>query len=162
MFAISTPSTTPERGAECERPAGVVGVNVHLERRRVADDEERVADPLELGLERVGVQALALDDEDRAVAELGQLEVDRIEADGVRLDGRVRDLLPGGAVDHPARDLDETCAPGVHDAGVAKDVEHLGRARESVFAAREHHRAGDRWGGGSDAPSARSPPPSHG
>ena len=128
-----------ERRAECERLSGVVGVNVHLERGRVADDEERVADPLELGLERVLVQAVPFDDEDRAVAELGQLQVNRIEAERLRLDGRFRDLLPGRAVDHSARDLDETCATGVHDAGVAKDVEHLGRAHESILAACEHH-----------------------
>ena len=137
MFAISTPSTTPTAVPSAERLARVVGVHVHLERRRVADDEERVADPLELTLERVLVELLALDDEHRAVAELGELLVDRVEAERLRLDRSLGELLAGCAVDHPARDLDEPGASGVDDAGVAQDVEHLGRARDRVLAGGE-------------------------
>ena len=39
--------------AERERGAGVVGVDVHLQRGRVADQEQRIAEPLELRLECV-------------------------------------------------------------------------------------------------------------
>ena len=81
MFAISTPSIDAHARCRMRAPPGVVGVDVHLERRRVADDEQRVAEPLELALERVRVEVVALDDEDRAVAVLGQLLVDRVEAD---------------------------------------------------------------------------------
>ena len=71
----SSPRGDPER----ERASRVVGVDVHLERARVADDEQRVAEPLELRLERVRVEVVALDDEHGAVAEAGELLVDRVE-----------------------------------------------------------------------------------
>ena len=119
-----------DRRAERERLPGIVGVDVHLERRRVADDEERVADPFELRFERVGVELLALDDEHGAVAELGELQMDRVEAERLRLDRRLGELLTGRAVDHPASDLDEPGAARVDDAGVAQDVEQLRRARD--------------------------------
>ena len=41
------------RDAERQRAARVVGVHVHLQRGAVADDEQRVAELLELALERV-------------------------------------------------------------------------------------------------------------
>ena len=66
--------------AERERGAGVVGVDVHLDRGLVADDEERVAEPLELRLEPVAIERLALDHEDGAVAVARGLEVDRVDA----------------------------------------------------------------------------------
>ena len=59
------------------RDAGVVGVHVHLQRGAVADDEQRVAEPLELVLQRVGIEVVALHDEDGAVGVLRQLLVDR-------------------------------------------------------------------------------------
>ena len=47
MFAISTPDHS-DRRPQVQRFAGIVGVDVHLQGRLVADDEQRVADPLEL------------------------------------------------------------------------------------------------------------------
>ena len=77
MFAISTPSSAPRAmPSESARP-GVVGVHVHLQGGAVADDQQRVADLLELRLERVCVEVVAFDDEHRAVAESRQLLVDR-------------------------------------------------------------------------------------
>ena len=67
------------RDAERERAPGIVGVHVHLERGAVADDEQRVPERLELGLELVGVELASLDDEHRAVAVARQLLVDRLE-----------------------------------------------------------------------------------
>ena len=78
------------RGAERERAARIVGVDVHLQRRAVADDEQRVAELLELGFELVGVEALALDDEHGAVAVARQLLVDRFEAELAVVLGRRR------------------------------------------------------------------------
>ena len=75
----------PAGNAERERPAGVVGVHVHLERTAVADDEQRVPDPLELGFELVGVESLAFDDEHGAVAVAGELLVDRFEPEDLLL-----------------------------------------------------------------------------
>ena len=75
-----------DRDGELERPTRLVGVHVHLQGRAIAD-HQRVAVRGELGLERLGVQLLALDHEDRAVAVPGELTVRR-------LDGRA---LPAGA-----------------------------------------------------------------
>ena len=69
-----------DRGPERERGTGIVGVDVNLERRRVADDEQRVAQPLELRLELVPIESVPLDDEDGAMAVAGRLEVDRVVA----------------------------------------------------------------------------------
>ena len=71
----------PARDAERERAPGIVGVDVHLERARVADDEQRVAELLELVLERVAVEPFALDQEDGAVAVARELLVDRLDAE---------------------------------------------------------------------------------
>src|SRR5439155_18814781 len=78
----------PDGRAERERGAGIVGVDVHLERRCVADDEERVAEFLELRLELVAVETLALDHEDGAIAVARLLEVDRVETGALRRDYR--------------------------------------------------------------------------
>ena len=120
------------RRADRERLAGLVGVHVHLHRRGIADDEQRVAELLELALELLALQAFALDHERRAVAELRELLVDRVEPE--RLAGRrFRDRLAGRGRREPAHDLDETRAARVHDARVAQDVEHVLRAREGLL-----------------------------
>ena len=58
--------------AERERRAGIVGVHVHLQRGRVADDHQRVPELLQLVLEPVEVEPLALDDKNGAVAVLAR------------------------------------------------------------------------------------------
>ena len=73
-----------------ERRARVVRVDVHLERRVVADDEQRVAHLLERRLERRLIELVALDDEHRAVAVLRELLVDRVEAQRLARDLRRR------------------------------------------------------------------------
>ena len=74
-------------GAERERRAGVVGVDVHFQRGLVSDHHERVAELLELRLEPVAVERLSLDHEDGAVAVAGRLEMDGLDARR-RLGGR--------------------------------------------------------------------------
>src|SRR5439155_12918396 len=95
------------RDAERERGARIVRVQVHLQRAAVADDEQRVAEPLELALERVRVELLALDHEDGAVAVARELLVDPLEADllvsGTRRRGKL--LAPQRRRD-AAHDLD--------------------------------------------------------
>ena len=49
-----------DRAADRERRARIVGVHVHLDRGRVADDEQRVADLLELLLERLAIELVPL------------------------------------------------------------------------------------------------------
>ena len=130
------PLDRPESRAGGERRAGVVRVDVDLQRARVADDEQRVAELLQLRLERVRVEAVALDDEDGAVAVLGQLQVDRVEAGLVRvLDRRVGQRLAGERGCDAADDLEEPGAAGVDDAGLLQHRELLRRARERVLAA---------------------------
>ncbi len=127
-----------DRRSEVERVPGIVRVDVHLERGRIADHEKRVADLLELALERLLSRVLALDHEHGAVAVLGELQVDRVEPERLGLDRRIRELLAGRAVDHAARDLDEPGPARVDDAGIAQDVEHLRRPRERVLTRREN------------------------
>ena len=76
--------------SERQRAPGVVGVDVDLERRRVADDEDRVAERLELRLDLVGVEPVALDHERGAVLELREPEMDRVDARRALLDARRR------------------------------------------------------------------------
>ena len=138
MFAISTPSTTPSAVPSVSARPGssVCTCTLSAVESPTTSSESPISSSC--ALERVLVERLALDDEDGAVAVLGELLVDRVEAERLRLDRHVRELLARRAVDHPARDLDEAGAAGVDDARVAQDVEHLGRAREGVLAAREH------------------------
>jgi hypothetical protein len=120
--------------AERERGARVVGVDVDLERGVVADDEERVAEPLQLLLEAVRVEALALDDEDRAVAVLRQLLVDGVDAELLDLHGRVGERLAAHGCGDPAQELEQARAAGVDHARLAQHVEQLGRARQRLLA----------------------------
>ena len=111
-------------------------MDVDLERRRVADDEERVAELLQLGLERLRVEPLALDHEHRAVAELRELLVDRVEARLVGLlDGGVRDRLAGNRRSDAAHDLEQAGSAGVDDTGLAEDGELVGRPRQRLLTA---------------------------
>ena len=61
--------------------------------------------------------------------------MDRLEAQRLAFDEHVGKRLARGPVDHPARDLDQPRSTRVDDAGVAKDVEHLGRARQRILSA---------------------------
>ena len=125
-----------DRRPQRERRAGLVGVDVNLERARVADDEERVAQLLELGFERVGVEVLSLDHEDRAVPELRQLLVDRVDPGLVSvLAGGVGQRLAGQRRGDAANDLEQARATRVDDPRLLENGELVRRARERVLAA---------------------------
>ena len=133
MFAISTAAIVPRVVPIASARAGLVGVHVHLVCGRVSDDEERIAESLQLALELLAHEAVALDDERRAVAELRELLVDRVDAElGARR--RLGDRLAGGRRGNAAEDLDEPRAAGVDDACVPQDVEHVLRACERLLA----------------------------
>ena len=68
MSAMSSSADVAGAGEQRLRGVGVVGVDVDLERRLVADDEDRVADRLEPADEGVALEPLAGDDEVGAVA----------------------------------------------------------------------------------------------
>ncbi len=147
MFAISTPFDDPDRGAERERKPRVVRVHVHLESRLVADDEERVPDVLELALQRCLVERVPLDDEHRAVAVRGELQVDRVEAQRLRLDRHLRQRLAGSAETSPRAISTSPAPPASTTPAFAQDVEQLGCPREGVLPARENRLRGARSDG---------------
>ena len=141
MFAISTPSTIPSAVPSGERPARLVGVDVDLQRARVADDEQRVAERLELGLERVGVEALALDHEHRAVAVARELLVDRLEARAPRAPPATSgSASPAYAAARP-RTISSSPAPPASTTPASRRIaELLGRAGDGLLAAAHERR----------------------
>ena len=91
-------------------------------------------------MQRVEVECVALDDEDRAVPVLRLLVVDRLLRD---LRGHLRHVgqrLAGELVEHAADELDQAGAAGVDDARLAELVEHVGRAADRVVAPRDDAR----------------------
>ena len=120
------------------RGAGVVGVDMDLEGRLVADDQNRVADLLESGHVRRRGQALAQNDEVDAVAVLGLGVVDVREASGrVVLDLGQRHGLAGERRERAADDHDQPERPRVDDACLGEDLELLGRVAKRLFAGEE-------------------------
>ncbi len=121
-------------GAERERRVRVVRVDVRLQRTRVADDHQRVAEPFELALERGLVEVVSLDDERRAVAEARLRLVDRLRRE--LLLGRLgRQLLARQRGGDPPDQLDQARAARVDHARLAQDVELLGRACDRLLPA---------------------------
>ena len=112
-------------------------MDVHLHCAATADHEQGVAELQELGLELVRVDAIALHEERRAVAELRQLLVDRLEGD--RLEERCGrgQLLAAHVRGDAAHDLDQAGAPGVDDASLLEDVQLLRRPRQGDLAGGE-------------------------
>ena len=114
-------------GAERERPAGIVGVDVDLHGARRADHEERVAEVLELALEPRGVDVLALDEEARAVAVAGELLVQRLDRERRLEDRRGRQRLAAHVRRDPADELEQAGSACVDDAGRSKRLELVAR-----------------------------------
>ena len=120
---------------ERHRGLGLVGVDVDLERRLVADDQDRVADPLQPGQEVARGEAGAGDDEVGAVAEAAVLVVGAAEARRLV----VVDLGQLGGVaaqagDDPGEDQHQPVAAGVDDSGLAQHLELLGGALDRLLA----------------------------
>ena len=109
-------------------------MDVRLERRAVADHEQRVAELVELAFDVCGIEAFALDHERRAVAEAGELLVDGLLREGGGLRGFGQLLSPGGGR-HPAQDLDQAGRARVHNSGSAEDIELLLRLGDRLVAA---------------------------
>ena len=126
-----------DRGGERERGTGLVRVQMHLDGAAAADDEQRVAQLQELRLERRPGRRVALDEERRAVAELRQLQVDRLDRDRLEQGRRLRELLAADVGGDAAHDLEQARAARVDDACLLEDVELLGRRRERHLAGGE-------------------------
>ena len=127
-------------GSERKRVARLVGVHVHLHRRRIAHDEQRIAEVGELILQGRAVEPASLDDEDGAIAVARELLVDGAEVQ-LLLDRRVGDRLAGDDGRNAADDLEQARAAGVDDAGVPEHVEQLRRSLDRVRPA--PHDGGD-------------------
>ena len=139
MFLTSTSSITPTAVARSSARPGLVGVDVHLHRARPADDEQGVAE-LRAARPRArpGSTCSPFDEEGRAVAELGQLLVDRLERDRLEQRRGLGQLLAAHAGGDAANDLQEPGAPCVHDSRLLEDVELLRGGRQRDLARREH------------------------
>ncbi len=148
--------------ADRERGAGIVGVHVHLDRARIADDEERIAELLELVFERVPVEVFALDQEDGAVAERRELLMNRLVAQVLLDRRRLGDRLAGHGCCDSAHELDEACAAGVDDAGVLQNLQLLRRARERILTAAHEVDAEALRSTGARARAPRPPRPARG
>ena len=121
-------------GPDRESRAWLVRVDVHLQGGGVADDQQGVAQLVQLGLDRLGVELLPFDEESGAVAVARELLVDRVDR---RLPGFHRRLGKPLARDpgrDPADDLQESRTAGVDDPGLAEDVELLGCSRDRLLA----------------------------
>ena len=138
MFLTSTSSITPTAVASASARPGSSVWTCTFTAPAAADDEERVAELQELRLELLRIDAVALDEEGGAVAELRQLLVDRLERDRLEQRSRLRELLAAHARGHAADDLDQARAAGVDDARLLEDVELLRRPREGDLAGGEH------------------------
>ncbi len=112
---------------QSRRGDGIVGVDVDLQRRRVADDQHRIADPLELGDELTLLERGAADGEVRAVT-VGRRRVLRMRhaGGGVVLDGR-RFAAAKRAHD-PGQKHGHGVAAGVDDTGIAQHRQQVGAA----------------------------------
>ena len=120
-----------ERRSRAQCCSGIVRVDVSLQRGRVADHEQGVAERRQVPLERRCVESVARDDEDGAVAEARGLLMDRIGRDRFGL----RDLgerLAGQMGGDPANDLDETGGPSVHDSRLAENLELVAGLRDGL------------------------------
>ena len=121
------------RRAEGECGARVVGVDVHLERRLVADHDERVAEGVELRLELVAIERVPLDHEDGAVAVAGLLEVNGVGARRRDSRGRCRYGFAGDGAGESSEELDEPRTACVDHARLSEDAELLGRAGDRLI-----------------------------
>ena len=136
MFAISTPSIVP---SAVPRASALPGSSVWtwiLSAFESPTTSSESPSRSSSASSAVGVEILALDHEDGAVAELGQLLVDGVEAGLVGVLGRrVRKRLAGQRRRDAAHDLEQPGAARVDDARLAQHGELVRRARQRVLAA---------------------------
>ena len=115
------------------RALRLVGVDVDLERVRVADHEHGVAEALEPRDPRPRLEALARDGEVRAVA-VGRGRVLRVGDARRRVVLERRRIGAAQRRDHAREDDRQAVAAGVHDARLAQDRQQLGAALDRRLA----------------------------
>ena len=162
MSATSSCVTSPGLLEERDRGLRLVGVDVDLEGRLVADDEHRVAELLQHRHEGAALEARAGDDEVGAVAVAAVLVVRaRVRRRRVVRHRRGGLDVAAQARDDPGEDHDEAVRAGVDDSGLPQHLELLRspgdglprrrarRPRAARRAARPARRAWRRARGGS-------------
>ena len=133
MSATSSRETAPTPSNSVGGALGLVGVDVDLQRVRVADDEHGVADALQARDPRAGFEVLARDGEVRAVA-VGRRVVLGLGDPRRRVVLQRRRLVAAQRRDHAREDDREAVAAGVDHAGVAQDRQQLGAALDRRLA----------------------------
>src|SRR6266851_4704789 len=134
-----------EAACQGDDPGRVVGVHVDLDELGLADDEHRVAQRLDLAPNEVELEALALDEELRAVAPTAFGQVER-DLRRFGLGGDPVDVERVGLLERLQHALEDDLQPesaGVDDASVAQDLQLAGGL--------DDRRPGARRGGGDDA-----------
>ncbi len=111
-----------------------VGVDVDLQRRLVADDEDRVAEALQPRQEVPRGEAAAGDDEVGAVAEAAVLVVGEAAARRLVVSHLGQLVVAAQGGDDPGQNQHQAVAAGVDDAGLAQHLELLRRARHRALA----------------------------
>jgi hypothetical protein len=109
-------------GRERQSGAGLVCVDMHLDRARAADDEERVAELRQLALQLLGIDRLALDEERRAVAVARKLLMHGVERDPARNRLELGERLAADVRRNPAQDLQHAGSARIDHAGLSEDV----------------------------------------
>ena len=120
-------------GEDRGRALGVVGVHVHLQRARVADDEHRVAELLERSDELAGLQAAPGDREVGAVAVGARLVLGVGDA-GRRVVRELRRIVAAKRRHDAGEEQRERVAAGVHHAGFAQRRQQLGTVLDRLLA----------------------------
>ena len=136
LDAFDRSETCPD--TECA--SGIVRVDVHLQRFRVADDEQRVTELLHLRLDRIAVEVVAFDHERRAVAVLRELLMNRVDVQLFAFERRVGQTFAGDSRSDAAHDLEQTRSARVDDSRLAEDGELFGRARDGLLPAPDEPR----------------------
>ncbi len=127
------------------RALGLVGVHVHLQRRRVADHEHRVAQLLQRRDEAPRAQAGAGDGEVRAEAISARVVLGVADARR-RVVVELGRLVPAQRRDHAREDDRQPVAAGVDHPGVAQRGQQLGATLDRFLSRRDGtlERRGDR------------------
>ena len=148
---MSTSSITPALGREREGGAGLVRVDMHLDRARAADDEERVAELRQLALELLGIDRLALDEEGRAVAVARELLMHGLERESARNCLELGERLAADVRRDPAQELQHAGSARIDHPGLSENVQLIGGRGEGALAVRHelaeglrHRRIGGR------------------
>src|SRR5439155_4139080 len=116
-----------------ERAARLIGVDVNLQRFGIYYDEQRIAELLELVLDPVAVEIVALDHEGRAVAVGRELLVNGLDVELLAFRRRFGQGLAGRRGSKTTHDFEQARAPCVDNSSLPQHLEPLRRPRDGLF-----------------------------